>query len=388
LTAVDSELEGISESSVYELDDGNDVDCAHDKLGLHSDEFNESVDDELVGVSDLYSNARDCAILEMLHVALNRMSTLQTDDKSLKDIVVLDNRELTVADQALCNNDNHALNDDDMDVMAVSNVMCMDDVSSSLNNHSHSDIFTYDDRGQRIVDVLCSKASDCVVNDISCGIYEVTSHVLIPSLAETVLGNMMSDGCDMRHTSSVMQILSDTVLHAEVRAACVQVGIHDLLAHRSPDTFSCFHGVLVPSVTDEMVIEQLAVKFDGQGQVSDGHILVTDSSQLVSDLLVSYVIETVAEEDDITKDRCLFQDDNQRLYLQERKRFMILTDDMIVPEECNYLVNGLGVLMTWLYLMCRYVSWLSCLCLMWMAWITTLNADVGCCRVMVMNIEK
>ena len=37
LTAVDSELEGISESSVYELDDGNDVDCAHVKLGLHSD---------------------------------------------------------------------------------------------------------------------------------------------------------------------------------------------------------------------------------------------------------------------------------------------------------------------------------------------------------------
>jgi len=43
----------------------------------------------------------------------------------------------------------------------------------------------------------------------------------------------------------------NTVLHAEVRDACVQVDIHDLLAYRLPDTFSCFHGVLVPSVIDE-----------------------------------------------------------------------------------------------------------------------------------------
>src|SRR6218665_2608771 len=160
-----------------------------------------------------------------------------------------------------------------MSVMAVSNVMCLDDVSFSLNNHSHSAIFPSDDRGQRIVDVLCSEADGCVGNDMSCGIDKVTSHVLIPSLvqlAETVLGNMVSVGCDIRHTSTVMQVLSDTVLNAEVRDACVQVDIHDLLACHLPDTFSCFHGVFVSSVTDEMVIEQLVVKFDGQGQVGDG----------------------------------------------------------------------------------------------------------------------
>src|SRR6218665_1559111 len=136
-----------------------------------------------------------------------------------------------------------------------------------------------------------------------------------------------------------------------------------------------------------MVIEQLEVKFDGQGQVSDGNILATDSSQLVSDLLVSDVIDAVTEEDDVKKVRCLFQDDSQKLCLNERKRFMILTDDMIVLNECNYLVNGRSVLMTWLCLMCRYVSWLSCLCFIWMACIITLNADVGCGRVMLMNIE-
>src|SRR6218665_1213343 len=100
---------------------------------------------------------------------------------------------------------------------------------------------------------------------------------------------MVSVGCDIRHTSSVMHVLSYTVLNAEVRDACVQVDIHDLLAYRLPDTFSCFHGVLVSSMTDEIVIEQLAVTFDGQGQVGDGNILLTDSSQLVSDLLVSDV---------------------------------------------------------------------------------------------------
>src|SRR6218665_3331823 len=68
LTAVDNELEGISESSVNEFDDGNDVACANSMLGLHSDELNESVEDELVGVSDLYSTDCDCDILEMLHV--------------------------------------------------------------------------------------------------------------------------------------------------------------------------------------------------------------------------------------------------------------------------------------------------------------------------------
>src|SRR6218665_3768478 len=117
-------------------------------------------------------------------------------------------------DQALCNNDNDALNDADTSRMAVSDVMCLDDVSSSLTNHSSSAIFTSDDGGQRIVDVLCSEASGCVGNARSCGIDEVTSHVLIPSLvqlAETVLGNMVSVGCDIRHTSSVMQVLSDTV---------------------------------------------------------------------------------------------------------------------------------------------------------------------------------
>jgi len=135
------------------------------------------------------------------------------------------------------------------------------------------------------------------------------------------------------------------------------------------------------------VIEQLEVKFDGQGQVSDGNILATDSSQLVSDLLVSDVIDAVTEEDDVKKVRCLFQDDSQKLCLNERKRFMILTDDMIVLNECNYLVNGRSVLMTWLCLMCRYVSWLSCLCFIWMACIITLNADVGCGHVMLMNID-
>src|SRR6218665_2605939 len=66
---------------------------------------------------------------------------------------------------------------------------------------------------------------------------------------------------------------------------------------------------------------------------------------------------------------------------------MILTDDMIVPEEWIYLGNGLGTLMTWLYLMCRYVSWFSCLCFIWMAWIIALNAVDGRCRVGVLNIE-
>src|SRR6218665_3253076 len=294
LTAVDSELEGISESSVNELDDGNDVACANSTLGLHSDELDESVEDELVGVSELYSTLRDFAILQMLHVASNGMSTLQSNDESQKDVVVLVNGELTVADQALCHNDNDALNDDDMGVVAVSNVMCLDDVSSTLNNNSHGAIFTSDDGDQRIVDVFGSEASGCVVNDIACGIDEVTSHVLIPSLvqlAKTVLGNMVSVDCDIRHTSSVMQVLSDTVLYTEVRDACVRVDIHDLLAYHLPDTFSCFHGVFVSSVTDETVIKQLVVKFDGQGQVGDGNILLTDSSQLVSDLLVSDVID-------------------------------------------------------------------------------------------------
>src|SRR6218665_1798435 len=101
LTDVDSELEGISESCVGELDDGNDVACANSTLGLHSDELNESVEDELVGVSDLYSTPRDCAVLEMLHVASHGMSTLQTTDESQTDIVVLGDGELTVFDQAL-----------------------------------------------------------------------------------------------------------------------------------------------------------------------------------------------------------------------------------------------------------------------------------------------
>src|SRR6218665_3144066 len=143
-----------------------------------------------------------------------------------------------------------------MSVMAVSNVMCLDDVSFSLNNHSHGAIFPSDDRGQRIVYVLCSEAGGCVGHDMSCGIDEVTSHVLIPSLvqlAETVLGNMVSIGCDIRLTSTVMQVLSEAVLNAEASDACVQVDLPDLLAYHLPDTFSCFHGVLVPSVTDEMV---------------------------------------------------------------------------------------------------------------------------------------
>jgi len=390
VTAVASEFEGISESSVNDFDDGNNVACANSTLGLHSDELDESVDDEFVGVSDLYSNARDCAILEMLHVASNEMSTLQSNDESQIDVVGLDDGELTVLDQALCHNDTDALNDDDMGVLAVSNVVCMNDVSSSLDNHLHGAIFTSDDGDQRIVDVVCSEASGCVVNDISCAMDEVTSHVLIPSLvqlAKTVFDNLVSSGCDVRHTSSVLQVLSDTVLNAEVRDACVQVDIHDLLACHLPDTFSCFHGVLVSSVTDEMVIEQLVVKFDGQGQVGDGNILVTDSSQLVSDILVSDVIDAGTDEDAVQEVRCLFQDGCQELCLDERKGFMILTDDMIVPAVYNYLVNGLSVLMTWLCIMCRYVSLLSCLCFIWMTWIITLNADVGCSRVMLMNIE-
>src|SRR6218665_3077271 len=148
VTAVASEFEGISASSVNDFDDGNNVACANSTLGLHSDELDESVDDEVVGVSDLYSNARDCAILEMLHVASKEMSTLQSNDEFQKDVVVLVIGELTMADQALCNNDNDALNEVDMGVVAVSNVMCLDDVSSALNNHSHSAIFTSDDGGQ------------------------------------------------------------------------------------------------------------------------------------------------------------------------------------------------------------------------------------------------
>jgi len=65
-------------------------------------------------------------------------------------------------------------------------------------------------------------ASDCLVNDI-CGVYEVASMVLIPSLvqlAKTVLGNMVSSVCDIH----VMQVLSDTALLTEVSDACV----HDL----------------------------------------------------------------------------------------------------------------------------------------------------------------
>src|SRR6218665_1678283 len=114
------------------------------------------------------------------------------------------------------------------------------------------------------------------MNGISCSIYEVTSHVLIPSLVQlvkAVLDNIVS--CEVRQTSSVMQVLSDAVLHTDVRDACVQVDIHDLLAYDLPDTFLCFHGVLVPSVIDEMVIEQFEVKSEGQGQVSDGNILVS-----------------------------------------------------------------------------------------------------------------
>ena len=89
-----------------------------------------------------------------------------------------------MADQALCNNDNDALNDVDVGVMAVSNVVCMNDVSSSLTNHSSSAIFTSDDGDQRIVDVVCSEAGGCVVNDISCAMDEVASDVLIPSLVQ------------------------------------------------------------------------------------------------------------------------------------------------------------------------------------------------------------
>src|SRR6218665_3274078 len=120
----------------------------------------------------------------MLNFSSNEMSTLQTTDESQKDVVVLDNCAPTVADEALSNDENNVRNDDDMSVMAVSNVACMDDVLFPLNKHSHSDIFTSDDKGQRIVNVLCSDASDCVVSGITRSMIEVTSSVLIPSLIQ------------------------------------------------------------------------------------------------------------------------------------------------------------------------------------------------------------
>src|SRR6218665_1739164 len=248
LTVVDSELKGISESSVNEFDDGNDVACANSTFSLHSDELNESVDDELVGMSDLHSTDCDCAILEMLHVASHGISTWQTTDESRIDIVVLDDGELTVTDHALYNDDIDAMNDVDMGVVAVSNVMCLDDVSSALNNHSHSAIFTSDDGGQSFVYVLCSEASGCVVNDISCRMDEVTSHVLIPSLvqlAKTVFDNLVSSGCDVRQTSSVMQVLSDTVLKAEVEALVLRLVAH-YVVKVSPCFTSTFCSVLAP----------------------------------------------------------------------------------------------------------------------------------------------
>ena len=141
-----------------------------------------------------------------------------------------------MADNALSVNANDVLNNDDMGVMAVSNVEC-------------------------IVDVSCSDTSDCEVNDISGGVYEVAATVLIPSLvqlAKTVADNRVSSVCAIRKTFSVMQVLSDAILHTEVRYAGVQVDIHDLLAYHLPDTFSCFPGVLVSSVIDKMAIKQSA----------------------------------------------------------------------------------------------------------------------------------
>ena len=72
--------------------------------------------------------------------------------------------------------------------------------------------------------------------------------------------------CDTRQTSSVA---CDSVFHAEVRVACLQLDISKMSIYHLPYTFSCFHGVLVPSVVDEMVIEQQEVKYIGQGEVSD-----------------------------------------------------------------------------------------------------------------------
>ena len=62
-----------------------------------------------------------------------------------------------------------------------------------------------------------------------------------------------------------------------------------------------------------MIDETVFKQSDGQRQVSDRNILVTESSNLVSDLLVSNVIETVADEDDVKEDRCLFEDDCQMI---------------------------------------------------------------------------
>src|SRR6218665_880718 len=144
--------------------------------------------------------------------------------------------------------------------------------------------------------------------------------------------------------------------------------------------------VSVSAKSQFMTFGRVSVSAETRNSVSVGLYLCPVPSQLVSDLRVSDVIKTVAEEDDITKDRCLFQDDYQRLCLHEINQSRIFHDDMIFAQECNYLVNGLSALMTWLCLMCRYVSWFSCLCFIWMAWTIALNAVDGSCRVGVMNI--
>src|SRR6218665_3404415 len=60
VTDDDSELEGVSESSVNDLDVANAVDCAPNILGLSTSELGELGDDEFQGVSEMFSTSFAC----------------------------------------------------------------------------------------------------------------------------------------------------------------------------------------------------------------------------------------------------------------------------------------------------------------------------------------
>src|SRR6218665_2309745 len=93
LTDVDSELEGISESSVNDLDVANAVDCVPNILGLSTSELGELGVDEFQGVSELFSTSFACRPVKGLDLTTGELIAMQAADGSLTDFFVLANGE-------------------------------------------------------------------------------------------------------------------------------------------------------------------------------------------------------------------------------------------------------------------------------------------------------